>query len=106
MAGLDCLWSLPGGQEPRFDPPLSVVYPDGLSSGRVYAAVVKTVTDQSLFEDKLDTRELQAIAIALNGFSPDPAFLAAHNLTPQEYYDLQRLFETYARLGATLTVLW
>lgn len=107
--GLDNFWEMPEGKPClKFDPPLSLCggmfsdHGEGSFRGKVYNGFVEDMTGYSLYADELSNTAIKEIAAALEKVAAND-HLEDYGLTEEEVADLVRMFQEYAKAGATLT---
>ena len=105
--GLDNFWILPGQQpHPNFNPPLNLC--GGMFSshgqesfrGKVYASFCEEAMGINLYKDSLSNEELLNANLNLSKWLETQS--TWETLSKQEILDVQRMFNKYASLGATL----
>lgn len=121
--GLDSFWEMPpGGKKAEFEPPLRLCggmfseHGEGSFRGKVYDALVESVTGESLYQEDIDpaTVAKMAVALASTEFESLPESLRAgeskdnsgYAVNREEYEDLRRMFSAYAVRGASLRGWW
>ena len=118
--GLDSFWKLPKGtRKPVFKPELILVgglfsgHGKGSFRGKIYSDIIEAITGESLYQEEIPNTTIREMAEKLNNFSPTEAFLkdhAAYKQTPsehlEEYNNLRRMFNEYAKRGASLHGWW
>ncbi len=105
--GLDNYWIMPNQEpHPDFDPPLNLC--GGLFSnngcesfrGKVYASFCQEVMQINLYQDCLSNQELLNANLKLSEWLETES--TWENFSKEEILDIQRMFNKYASLGATL----
>lgn len=113
--GLDSFWVpslLSKAGPPKFDPPLNLCgglmseSGEGSFRGKVYDSIISAVSGRTLYDEEISTEEVREIAIALEGYKPEKSDYDEHNICPQEYNDLKRMFRGYADAGYVLQGWW
>jgi hypothetical protein len=114
--GLDSFWELPeGAEDPSFEPELHLCgglcsgHGQGSFRGKVYNYFIENTTGQTLYAEVIDNIKVQDMAKKLQ------IYLDTQNLNDLtelygleifELKDLCQMFNTYAKVGATLHGWW
>lgn len=107
--GLDNYWELPVNEVVVFDPPLELWggvlsgHGQGSFRGKVYSGFFQQQLDVSLFESK-SNEEVREISRRLNDIEWKEDFSEKYRAleSEEDLEDLKRMFEAYAKAGASL----